>query len=57
VEDQEKVRPEEDEVEPHGRRGGGRSHPSAADTAPQDDEEANEVEPHGRRGGGRAHPN
>src|SRR5215211_7626794 len=56
VEDQEKIRPEEEEVEPHGRRGGGRSHPNAADTAPQEGEEANEVEPH-RKGGGRSHPN
>ena len=57
MEDQEKIRPEEEEVEPHGRRGGGRSHPNAADTAPQEGEEEGDLELRGRKGGGRSHPN
>jgi hypothetical protein len=55
VEDQEKIQPEEDEVEAH-RKGGGRSHPNAADTTPQEGEEEGDFELH-RKGGGRSHPN
>ncbi len=55
MEDQEKIQPEEDEVEAHKH---GKSHPHAAETAPQEgDEEESDFELHSRKGGGRSHPN
>jgi len=55
VEDQEKIRPEEDEVEAH-RRGPGKGHPHASDSEPkQEGEDEGDFELH-RRGPGKGHP-
>jgi hypothetical protein len=55
VEDQEKIQPEEDEVESHKH---GKNHPHAAENAePQDGEEESDFELHSRKGGGRSNPN
>jgi hypothetical protein len=54
VEDQEKIQPDEDEVDAHKH---GKSHPHAADTTPQEGEEEGDFELHSRKGGGRSNPN